>query len=221
MDICAHSAHRTASMIGIIGGTFDPIHFGHLRPALEIMEQFSMDELRFIPSANPPHRWKPEASAEHRLKMTSLAIDSIEGFSLDDREYHRDGASYTVDTLRSIREEIGNTTPLCIIVGLDAFQSFTQWRDWQTILSLTHLLVSSRPGYEKSSNDVWIKPYLTDDQSMLEQQPAGKIYFAEVTQFDISATQIRKQLHNGYSASYLLPESVRKYINKQRLYQSQ
>jgi len=205
-------------MIGIIGGTFDPIHFGHLRPALEIMEQFSLDELRFIPSANPPHRWKPEASAEDRLQMTKLAIEAIKGFKLDDREYQRDGASFTVDTLHSIRKEIGNHVPLCMIIGLDAFQSFTQWRDWETILTLTHLLVSSRPGYEKSSDDAWSQPYLTDDKSMLEQQAAGKIFFADVTQFDISATQIRKQRHNGYSAAYLLPESVRKYIDKQQLY---
>lgn len=204
-------------MIAIIGGTFDPIHFGHLRPALEIMEQFSLTECRFIPSAKPPHRWQPEVSAEHRLNMTQLAIDGIKGFSLDDREYHRDGASYTVDTLKSIRAEIGNHTPLCMIIGLDAFQSFTQWRDWQTILKLTHLVVSSRPGYIYSP-DTWAQPYLTDKPEKLKQEIAGNIFFAEVTQFDISATQIRKQLLNGYSASYLLPKSVAKYINKHRLY---
>jgi len=206
------------NMIGIIGGTFDPIHFGHLRPALEIMEQFSMKELRFIPSAKPPHRWQPEASANDRFNMTALAIDNIDNFTIDDREYQREGASYTVDTLRSIRKEIGNDEPLCMIVGLDAFQSFTQWRDWQTILTLAHLLVSSRPGYEKSTKDQWCQTYLSDNKAQLKQHAAGKIYFADVTQFDISATQIRKQLHNGYNVSYLLPESVKHYIDKQQLY---
>lgn len=205
-------------MIGIIGGTFDPIHFGHLRPALEIMEQFSLEELRFIPSASPPHRWQPDASAEHRIKMTKLAIEAIEGFTLDDREYHREGASYTVDTLKSIRNEIGNEVPLCMIIGLDALQSFTQWHDWQRILTLTHLVVSPRPGYKKSSADAWVQPYLTTDALELKQQTAGKVFFAKVIQFDISATEIREQLHNGNNISYLLPESVRKYIDKQRLY---
>lgn len=205
-------------MIGIIGGTFDPIHFGHLRPALEIMEQFSLEELRFIPSASPPHRWQPDASAEHRIKMTKLAIEAIEGFTLDDREYHREGASYTVDTLKSIRNEIGNEVPLCMIIGLDALQSFTQWHDWQRILTLTHLVVSPRPGYKKSSADAWVQPYLTTDALELKQQTAGKVFFAKAIQFDISATEIREQLHNGNNISYLLPESVRKYIDKQRLY---
>lgn len=205
-------------MIGIIGGTFDPIHFGHLRPALEIFEQFSLDELRFIPSAHPPHRWQPEASAEHRINMTTLAIDPIEGFTLDDREYRREGASYTVDTLKSIRQEIGNDRPLCMIIGLDAFQSFTQWRDWQKILTLTHLVVSPRPGYKLSAEDQWVQAYLTKDATELKQYAAGKIFVAEVIQFDISATKIREQLLNGFSASYLLPETIRKYIDKHRLY---
>lgn len=205
-------------MIGIIGGTFDPIHFGHLRPALEIMEQFSLDELRFIPSASPPHRWQPDASAEHRIKMTALAIDAIEGFTLDDREYRREGASYTIDTLKSIRHEIGNDVPLCMIIGMDAFQSFTQWHDWKNILTLTHLVVSPRPGYEKSAQQRWVQPFLTHDASTLKKQAAGKLFFSDVIQFDISATHIRKQLLNGRSAAYLLPESVRKYIDKQQLY---
>ena len=218
MGISVSKCAERLAMISIIGGTFDPIHFGHLRPALEIMEQFSLDECRFIPSANPPHRWQPQASAEHRLKMTALAIQGIKGFTLDDREYKRDGASYTVDTLKSIRNEIGNDVSLCMIIGLDAFQSFTQWRDWQTILTLTHLVVSSRPGYEKSTEDTWVKKYLTEDASRLKQEAAGRIFFAEVTQFDISATQIRKQLLKGHSASYLLPKSVNTYIDRHQLY---
>ena len=119
-----------------------------LRPALEIAEQLSLDEVHFIPSANPPHRWKPEASSTDRLEMVRLAINNTDNFILDDREYHRDGASYTIDTLKSIRDEIGSEQPLCMIVGLDAFQSFTSWRDWQGILNLCHLVVSTRPGYE-------------------------------------------------------------------------
>ncbi len=205
-------------MLGIMGGTFDPIHFGHLRPALEIVEQLGLRELRFIPSAKPPHRWQPEASASDRLKMTELAIAGIEQFILDEREYQRDGASYTVDTLKSVRNEIGNQEPLCMIIGLDAFQSFTQWRDWQTILNLCHLVVAPRPGYQAASGDAWAKPYLSSNAGDLSRKTSGKIFFATVTQFDISATMIRKQLLNGYSASYLLPQSVYNYIKQQRLY---
>lgn len=205
-------------MIGIIGGTFDPIHFGHLRPALEILEQLALEKLYFIPSANPPHRWQPEASAKHRLKMTKLAIEKIDSFVLDDREYQREGASYTVDTLKSIRNEIGNDVPLCMIIGLDAMQSFTKWRDWKTILSLTHLIISDRPGYDITLKDNWTKPYLTKNKSELKQTTAGKIYFAQVTQFDISATHIRKQLADGHSPAYLLPDAVNDYIKKHHLY---
>ncbi|HIP81516.1 MAG TPA: nicotinate (nicotinamide) nucleotide adenylyltransferase, partial [Leucothrix mucor] len=154
-------------MIGIIGGTFDPIHFGHLRPALEIAEQFDLDEVRFIPSANPPHRWKPIASAEHRLNMVKLAVEGFPLFTVDDREYHRQGSSYTVDTLQSIvneedidkeqADEESATPSLLMMLGLDAFQSFTQWRDWQKILELTHIVVSTRPGYSLENADKWMQ----------------------------------------------------------------
>jgi len=209
---------KQIDMIGIIGGTFDPIHFGHLRPALEIMELLSLEELRFIPSAKPPHRWQPEAGAQHRLKMTDLAIKDVKGFVIDDREYQREGASYTVDTLKSIRKEISNERPLCMIIGLDAFQSFTQWHDWKTILTLTHIIVSPRPGYEITDADAWAEPYLTQDIAELKQKVSGKIYFAEVTQFEIAATDIREKLHNRKNITYLLPKTVSDYIDKQQLY---
>lgn len=218
MVISVNNVNQTQDMIGIIGGTFDPIHFGHLRPALEIMELFSLEELRFIPSAKPPHRWQPEATEKHRLKMTELAIKDIEGFIIDDREYQREGASYTVDTLKSIRKEVGNDKSLGMIIGLDAFQSFTQWHDWEKILTLTHIIVSPRPGYEIIANDAWAEPYLTKDKLELKQKISGKIYFANVTQFDIAATNIRKLRHSGKNISYLLPKSVSNYINKQQLY---
>lgn len=206
-------------MIGIIGGTFDPIHFGHLRPALEVSEQLSLDEVRFIPSAKPPHRWQPEASAEHRLQMVKLAIEGTDKFVIDEREYHREGASYTVDTLKSIREEIGDEKPLCMIIGLDAFQSFTQWRDWQGILELAHLVVSSRPGYEKKLSDDWMTKRLTETAEDLSHKPAGMLFFAEVSQLDISATYIRQQISNGKSVCYLTPKTVNDYIIRNKIYE--
>ena len=206
-------------MIGIIGGTFDPIHFGHLRPALEVAEQLELGELRFIPSAKPPHRWLPQSSAEDRLEMVKLAIEGVDQFVLDDREYHREGASFTVDTLASIRQEIGNDTPLCMLIGMDALASFTQWRDWKGILDLAHLVISPRPGYAPDLNETWIAERLSDDSHDLKKKPAGKLFICPVTQFDISATSIRKQLLEGKSLRYLTPKKVCDYINRKDLYQ--
>ena len=207
-------------MIGIIGGTFDPIHLGHLRPALEIAEIFSFNELRFIPSANPPHRWKPEASAEHRLEMVKLATKNEPVFNVDDREYHREGPSFTIDTIRSIRNEIGNEHPLCMIIGLDAFQSFTKWRDWQNILELTHLLVSSRPGYDQMQKEQWADRYRTENVKSIQQKPSGHIYFIDVTQLDISATFIREQIKLGNSSRYLTTHAVHEYLLRNELYET-
>ena len=208
-------------MIGILGGTFDPIHFGHLRPALEIAETFQLDELRFIPSARPPHRWQPVASAQHRLEMVKLAIDGTPGFVLDEREYLRTGSSYTVDTLQSIRDEVSDT-PLLMLLGQDAFESFTDWHDWKKILTLTHIVVSSRPGYQHASQD-WMQNHLIDGSLhdvviKVQKKPAGFITFCDVTQLDISATSIREQQLKGKSSRYLLPKNVADYIKHHQLY---
>jgi len=207
-------------VIGIIGGTFDPVHFGHLRPALEICEQLSMDELRFIPSAKPPHRWQPEASAEHRLAMVKLAVEDVENLVVDDREYHRKGSSYTVDTLASIREEIGETEPLSMMIGMDAFEYFTQWHDWQEIMALAHLVISPRPGYFKGAVQNWMKGRIAKSIEELHDSVAGKIFYADVNQFEISATYIRKQILEGKSSYYTTPLEVAEYIQQHKLYES-
>ena len=218
MGIYAHNG-STPQMIGIIGGTFDPIHFGHLRPAFEIAEKLSLDELRFIPSANPPHRWKPEANPQQRLDMVKLAIKDTPNFALDDREYRREGASYTVDTLQSIRDEIGEEHPLCMILGMDAFSSFTQWHQWKKILSLCHIVISSRPNYDDSPIDSWMQNLHCDDSALLSQSPAGKLYFCEVTQLDISATRIRQMIKKGVSPRFLTRKTIVEYIQKNAIYQ--
>ena len=209
-------------MIGILGGTFDPIHFGHLRPALEIFEQLGLDELRLIPSAKPPHRWQPEASEAHRLAMVELAVKGADGFVVDDREYHRDGASYTVDTLASIRDEIdkkkGESEPLCMLIGMDAFEHFTTWHDWQGILNLAHLVISSRPGTRMVETADWMKDRVTEDINDLQKTSAGKLYFANVSQYDLSATFLRKQILAGKSLQYATPVDVSEYIKQNKLY---
>ena len=206
-------------MIGIIGGTFDPIHFGHLRPALEIAENIKLDEVRFIPSATPPHRWQPEATGQQRLDMVALAIKDADKLVLDDREYQRKGASYTVDTLQSIRDEIGEDKALCMILGMDAFKSFTQWHEWQKILTLCHIVISSRPNYDDSEIDTWMKDRVVKDSALLSKLPAGKLYFSKVIQLDISATFIREQIKTGSSPRYLTPADVVEYLDKHSLYQ--
>ena len=207
-------------MIGIIGGTFDPIHFGHLRPALEIAEKLDLEEVRFIPSATPPHRWKPEATGQQRLDMVKLAIQGSDKFVLDDREYQREGASYTVDTLQTIRDEIGADKPLCMILGMDAFAFFTQWHEWEKILELCHIVISSRPNYDDSKIESWMKERVVKDTTSLSKTPAGKLYFSKVIQLDISATFIREQIKAGSSPRYLTPADVVEYMQKNSLYQS-
>ena len=221
-------------MIAILGGTFDPIHFGHLRPALEISEKLSLSELRFIPSAKPPHRWQPEASAEHRLKMVEKAIKAYPKFVLDDREYQRlkedKLLSFTIDTVRSIREELGESESIGMIVGMDAFQSFTSWRDWDKIIDIVHVIVAARPGYTAYESDQdksidgknmdWIEQRLVTDAEELHQSASGKVFFCDVTQLDISATFIRNQIDAGKSCRYLTPKKVIKFIKKHTLYES-
>lgn len=205
-------------MIGIIGGTFDPIHFGHLRPAQEIFEKLNLDEIRFIPSATPPHRWQPEANSQQRLDMVELAIKESSQFMLDDREYQREGASYTVDTLQSIRDEIGSETPLCMILGMDAFEFFTQWYEWERIIDLCHIVISSRPTYDNVKIQRWMEERVVENTLSLSHSAAGKIYFCEVTQLDISATFIRKQIKAGNSPRFLTSNEIVEYINDHSLY---
>ncbi len=216
-------------MIAILGGTFDPIHFGHLRPAVEIVEKLSLSQLRFIPSAKPPHRWQPQASAKHRLKMVKRAVKAYPKFIVDEREYDRlkkdNIASFTIDTVRSIRDEIGESEPLGMIVGTDAFQSFTSWRDWEDILDTVHLIVASRPGYinqdkEQEKSEDWVQQRLETDANELHKSASGKVFFCDVTQLDISATFIRNQIDEAKSCCYLTPKKVIKYIKKHTLYES-
>lgn len=213
-------------MIGILGGTFDPIHFGHLRPALEISEKFELEQLRFIPSATPPHRWKPVASAAHRLNMVKLAVQEIPEFVVDDREYQRQGSSYTVDTLQSIHDDSQKPDSILMLLGLDAFQSFTQWHEWERILTLAHIVVSTRPGYKlpqrsaKKKADSWMQGRIVDSMSELKAAQAGCIFFCEVTQLDISATSIRNMLQHGKSSRFLMPEQVVNYIHQNTLYEN-
>jgi nicotinate-nucleotide adenylyltransferase len=214
-------------MIGVFGGTFDPIHFGHLQPAHEVCKALEFCELRFITAAVPPHRSAPIASPAQRLDMVRCALEDYPEFVVDDRELRRsesDGRpSYTVDTLGSLKEDCQSKT-LCLLVGADAFLSLDTWHRWQEILELAHLVVMQRPGWTEHTDQdglpVWAKDCLCESPSALAQQKAGLVRLQPVTPVDISGSHIRSQLVQGKSVDKLLPVTVRNYIERNHLYQA-
>jgi len=197
-------------LIGILGGTFDPIHYGHLRPALDIMQQVGLAQVRFIPNCNPPHREMPVFDNQQRAELVQLAIKDTAGFVLDERELQRSGPSYMVDTLQSLKDDFPADT-LCLILGMDAFNGLPQWHRWQSILELCHIIVTPRPGAQLPdfASVAPVASCLSDKPQSLLQRPAGQILLQSVTQLDISASQIRRYLSAGQSTQYLLPETVR------------
>ena len=208
-------------MIGVLGGTFDPIHFGHLRPALEVHESLGLQKLLFIPSHVPPHRGAPAAAAGHRLAMVERAIAGVPGFRVDSRELDRSGPSYTVDTLRALRGEIGAERPLLLIMGLDAFAGLGTWHRWREIPTLAHVVVAHRPGSTMPEDAAYLDlAPATESRSALADKASGLVSFQSVTQLDISATDIRERLGAGRSPRYLLPDSVWHYITEHHLYRT-
>jgi nicotinate-nucleotide adenylyltransferase len=207
-------------MIGIFGGTFDPIHYGHLRPALEVQQALGLEQVRFIPLAVAVHRDQPAVGAEQRLAMVRAALAGQPGFVLDDREIRRAGRSYSVDTLGELRREHPHT-PLCLFVGEDAFNEFLTWHRPLAILELAHLVVMPRPG-SSGADDRELACLSAErhwsDPAELRTAPPGRIFFQPVTQLDISATTIRTQLAGGTSPRFLLPDPVLDIIERERLY---
>lgn len=207
-------------MIGILGGTFDPIHIAHLRTALEVKQGVGLDEVRFIPLHQAVHREQPKVSGDMRLRMILAAISDQPGFVADDRELKREGESYTVDTLGSLRADMADQS-LCLIVGGDAFSQFLTWHRPLEILDLAHLIVMQRPGHGDMTDpglQVLVAERKTTDPTLLRQRPVGHIFFQSVTQLEVSATQIRKLITAGQSPRYLLPEGVLRIIQDQSLY---
>ncbi len=212
-------------LIGLLGGTFNPIHFGHLRMAQELADVYSFDEVRFIPSANPPHRSAPDVSAEHRARMVQLAISDNTLFKLDTRELGRPGASYTVDTLISLQDEFGNNVAFCLMMGSDAFVKLDTWHQWQKLLDYCHIILVQRPNITpeqpKLSAELTalLHDHYTENVDDLSEKSAGYIHMQQITALDISATKIRQMLAIGSDARYLLPDSVLTYIKQHRLYE--
>ena len=207
-------------MLGIFGGTFDPIHNGHLRVAIDAYEQLGLNRVHLIPLSGAVHREQPKASAEHRLAMIERAVEHTPYLIADDREIRRGGDSYMVDTLSSLKAD-HPTEALCLLLGTDAFNGFDRWRNPEQILQLANLMVLKRPGYSVPTDPplaALIKDHLCDDLGILKTSPAGKIYFLEVTQLDIASSEIRQKVVESHQANFLLPSSTLEYIQQHQLY---
>jgi nicotinate-nucleotide adenylyltransferase len=212
--------------VGILGGTFDPIHYGHLRLAEELGETLRLEEVLIVPSGTPPHRGAPAVAAAHRLAMARLAAAGNARLKVDDRELRRAGPGYTFDTLAELRAEIGAARPLVLLIGADAFLEFATWHRWHEIFGLAHVAVAHRPG---SPVERWPahmpQPLAREYSARLLQQPlathlspAGGIVVVPFTALDIAATAIRDMLRAGSSPRYLLPAVVFDYIREKQLY---
>lgn len=205
-------------MIGIFGGTFDPVHYGHLRSAIEVKEIFGLDEVRLIPSAQPPHRQAPQVSVAMRMEMLKLAVQNQPGFIVDTREIDRAGASYMVMTLESLRQEFPKQ-PLLLFIGSDAFNHLTEWYQWQRLFNFAHIVVLTRPGYRVGQFESFFIHRQTIQPTELGEQLSGKLYFQSITQLDISATAIRQIIAHGKNPQFLLPDAVIAYIKEHQLYE--
>lgn len=206
--------------IGLFGGTFDPIHYGHLRTGFELREVLALRELRWIPVGDPGHRDAPLAPASLRLEMVRAAIADQPGFVVDDREVRRPGRSYSIDTLTELRREEG-TTPLVLVLGMDAFLGFTGWHRWQEILGLAHLVIAHRPGWQGPTAGplaTLLHERSTSDPRVLQATPAGRLYVHAVTQLEISSTELREIVTSGRDPRFLVPEPVRRIIRETGCY---
>ena len=207
-------------MIGILGGSFDPVHYGHLRTALEVQQFLGLDEIRLIPSLLPPHRPQPQASPQQRVAMLNAAVENYPVFKVDTREFDREGPSYTLDTLISLREEMP-AAGLCLLVGMDAFQVLASWHRWHELMDYCHMVVLDRPGAQLPTQGEladFIRLHRVMDADKLGKQSSGLLYFHSVSQLQISSTAIRKLLASGGDAGFLLPERVLDVVRSKGLY---
>ena len=206
--------------IGIFGGTFDPIHYGHLRTAFELLQTLDFEEVRFIPCGDPPHRGVTFAPASLRLDMVQLATRDEAAFVVDDRELQRTGPSYSIDTLVSLREEFPDRS-LCLITGMDAFLGLPTWHRWDEILDFAHIVVAHRPGWrapDEGALGALLAEYRAEYEKDLREKLQGSIYVHAVTQLEIASTGIRKLVADGYDPRYLMPDSVRNAIIESSCY---
>ncbi|TAJ83450.1 MAG: nicotinate-nucleotide adenylyltransferase [Gallionellaceae bacterium] len=207
--------------IGILGGTFDPIHNGHLRLAIEAFEQCGLSAVHFIPGGTPPHRSAPCASATDRLHMVQLAVHNNPAFLADGRETYRADACYTVDTLTELRAELGSQQPLCLLLGSDAFAQLHTWHEWKKLFGLAHIVVMQRPGQPLGNTMAQADPELLREYTarmapatkVLHESPAGHIVVLNIPALEISATDIRRRCAEGKNIHALVPDAVAHFLH--------
>jgi nicotinate-nucleotide adenylyltransferase len=206
--------------IGLFGGTFDPIHYGHLRTAFELWQALGLAEVRFMPTGSPPHRDQTHASAEDRLAMVRAAIAGQPAFTVDDREVRRVGVSYSVDTLTELRGENADRS-LCLLLGMDAFLGLPNWHRWRELLDLAHVVIAHRPGWKAPTSGPLGEVMVdrgTGAIRELHERAAGRIYVHAVTQLEISSTELRQLIVAGHDPRYLVPDEVRRIIRETGCY---
>ncbi|VVO41038.1 putative nicotinate-nucleotide adenylyltransferase [Pseudomonas fluorescens] len=208
--------------IGMLGGTFDPVHIGHLRGALEVAESLALDELRLTPSARPPHRGTPQVSAKDRLAMVECAVAGVAPLVVDARELQRDKPSYTIDTLELMRGELAAHDQVFLLLGWDAFCGLPTWHRWEELLQHCHILVLQRPDADSEPPDALRNLLAARSVSdpLALNGPSGQIAFVWQTPLAVSATQIRQLLASGKSVRFLVPDAVLAYIDAHGLYRA-
>ncbi len=213
-----------ARIIGLLGGSFDPIHHGHLRLALECAAEVGFTETRLIPAAQSPHRTPPIASAAQRLRMVELALAGDAGLCAEDSEIRRGGISYTIDTLAALRRDTTKDS-LCLILGQDVFLKLPTWRRWEQLLEHAHIVVAARPGQGAATPDPALRGLIerhgVSDATALRRRETGCILQITIPALDISSTGIRHAIAAGESVRYLTPEPVIQYIQQEALYRNQ
>lgn len=210
---------ESAQPIAIFGGTFDPLHIGHISLSSRACKWLGVTKLSLIPCHIPPHKGTPSVSAEHRVNMLAGLANENPFFSVDTREINKHAPSYTVETLREIRHEVGNSIPILLLIGGDSIAQFHTWYCWQEILTLCHVIVL--PRFQDTHEPITeqnIIQAITTDVTQIQSLPAGKICFAPLSKVTISSTQIRDMRANGLDAKSYLPPAIFNYIEKHQLY---
>ncbi|MEH6549489.1 MAG: nicotinate-nucleotide adenylyltransferase [Pseudomonadales bacterium] len=223
MTVISADSISSLPSLALFGGTFNPVHHGHLRMALEVAETIGVESMRLVPAARPPHRAQPLISVEHRLAMLRLAVKGDPMLSVDDRELARAGLSFTIDTVASVRDEVGPDVSICLCMGVDAYSELHRWHRWRELSDYVHIVIITRPGWrlnEAPELIQWREQRQLKKSTDLSSSAAGSCLLLELTSLTISSTHIRQLVASGLSPRYLLPDPVYHYMQEHGLYTS-